>query len=672
MAAARLAAGVQILRNLQARGADTPSPHAIYITFDLRTPGVEFPDAKLGSADATATVVLQHQYWDLQIDSDGISVVLQFRAQPKPVHIPFSGIIAVRDNGAGWRAETPNARRDPAFLTAFRQSTATLMMLHLASQLTFQELERRAMFALLPALLSATSSIPGREAAYVVTFDTRAEGVVLPPALPSVEAEMLSFTVEPSSPDVEVSSTGITIELAGLDDGGQVVVPLAAIREIAIPAQSLVIPIHPCYVPELVLQRPERQPGEGVEFEGLGVTVPASRFPPGSYAEAIWDAGKLCLTGYVGRHSIPDLKFPHDLRHRVPLGAKSAMEIVVFEDFAPNAVAFKEGPDYYVGVYHGLILTIPDFAIALWTRPDVADWIGDVTRLPPRKELAAPVPAGLEMLEFRRLVDRQDADAAELERYVDDAHERGLRYQKLMAAMDPVRRMALQQSVEDAFRYIWLHEIGHIVWGHVDLFEGTTGALCISEADNVLREAFPLELGHFLEFQADRFAVTGVLEGRTLDWSPDPQTSIGPGFASYVDQATIAIMGCLMAQLVLAVNLRLHRRTDVSKSHPPLWFRARDMINQAHDRYASLDPASGASAEDLAKTLNARLRRMMGSVAATHPLLQEIFDSFVATDGNSGEAYVDAFERSIPHWDAIVRPHSKYVVRPDGGLGFKA
>ena len=671
-AAAGLAAAIQVVRSLQALGSDTPSPHAIYITLDLTAPGVTFPTATPDPTAATATIVLQHQYRDLRVDWDGISVVLLLRGRLTPLHIPFGAILSMWDHGAGWRTDTPQCRRDLAFQTAFRQSAATVMMLHLASQLTFPELEARAMFSLLPALLAAMSSIPGREATYVVTFDTAGPGVSLPPSLSTPEAGHLTFTVEPGASDVDVNTDGLTIELAGLGDGSQVFVPMAAIRAIAVPAQSLVMPVAPCYVPVPPQAFQQRAHGEGVEFEGLGTTVPASRFPPGSYVEAIWDAGKLCLTGYVGRHSIPDLKFTDDLRHRVPMGAENALEIVIFEDFAPNAIAFKEGSDYYVGIYHGLVLSIPDFAIARWTRPDVADWVGDIARLPPRQDRSAAVPAGLEMLEFRRLVDREDTDAVELERYVDDAHERGLRYQKLMAAMDPVRRMALQQSVEDAFRYIWLHEIGHVVWGHVDLFEEATGALYISEADDAAQAAFPPEFGHFLEFQADRFAVTGVLEGRTIDRSSDPQASIGRGFASYVDQATIAIMGCMLAQLVLAVNLRLQGRADVSRTHPPLWFRARDMINQAYERYASLDPTDGTDAEVLAQTLNARLHRVISSVVGTHPLLQDIFDTFAASDSGSHDAYLDAFEHSVPKWDAIVRPYFKYVRRPDGGIGFKS
>jgi len=126
----------------------------------------------------------------------------------------------------------------------------------------------------------------------------------------------------------------------------------------------------------------------------LGTVTSPSRFPPGSFVEEIWRIGKFCLTGYVGRHSIPGLSFPDDLRDRVPLGAASTLEITIFDELRHNAVAFRKGSAYHVGLYHGLIDTIPAFAVALWARPDVAPWIGDASRLPPAED-GRDIPSGL-------------------------------------------------------------------------------------------------------------------------------------------------------------------------------------------------------------------------------------------------------------------------------------
>ena len=44
------------------------SPHYFYITFRTGHPGVEMPGFLLERYPAEMTVVLQHQYWDLEVE----------------------------------------------------------------------------------------------------------------------------------------------------------------------------------------------------------------------------------------------------------------------------------------------------------------------------------------------------------------------------------------------------------------------------------------------------------------------------------------------------------------------------------------------------------------------------------------------------------------------------
>ena len=45
------------------------------------------------------TIVLQHQYWDLEVDEDGFAVTLSFNDQMQRLRIPFTAIKVFADPG---------------------------------------------------------------------------------------------------------------------------------------------------------------------------------------------------------------------------------------------------------------------------------------------------------------------------------------------------------------------------------------------------------------------------------------------------------------------------------------------------------------------------------------------------------------------------------------------
>jgi len=411
------------------------------------------------------------------------------------------------------------------------------------------------------------------------------------------------------------------------------------------------------------------------DLKSLGTVTSPARFPPGSFVEEIWRIGKFCLTGYVGRHSIPGIEFPDDLRDRVPLGPTSTLEITIFDELRHNAAAFRNGSAYGVGLYHGLITTIPEFAMALWARPEVAPWIGDVSQLPPAEE-SGDIPTGLEWLEVERLLHSDDFSGADQQQLLAATRTRSACNQRLVAAMDPVRRMAMQRSVEDAFRFIWLHEIGHVVWGHLDLVERGTGALGMSELDDACGETFPPALGQYLEFQADRFAFGSVLGYRIRDLEAvsagrGPRTPV-PNLPTYTDLATIAIIGCMVTQLILGVNRRLQGRESVVETHPPLWVRIGDMINEARSQCGSVDVKGDPEAStNLQQLLQDRMDRAVGSILASHPLLMGAFQGALDELEAAQTASAHPFDGSESRWDAMVRPYHKFYRREGGGLALR-
>lgn len=74
--------------------------HHFYITFITRFPGVELPDHLLARFPNDITIVLQHQFWDLEVDDGGFSVSLQFNNVLTRIVVPFSALTSFADPSA--------------------------------------------------------------------------------------------------------------------------------------------------------------------------------------------------------------------------------------------------------------------------------------------------------------------------------------------------------------------------------------------------------------------------------------------------------------------------------------------------------------------------------------------------------------------------------------------
>lgn len=66
--------------------------HHFYITFRTRAPGVQIADHLVERFPEDMTIVIQHQYWDLEVGDTQFEVVLKFSGVPQHLCIPFSAI----------------------------------------------------------------------------------------------------------------------------------------------------------------------------------------------------------------------------------------------------------------------------------------------------------------------------------------------------------------------------------------------------------------------------------------------------------------------------------------------------------------------------------------------------------------------------------------------------
>lgn len=74
-----------------------PGEHHCYISFKTHYPGVGIADYLKERYPDEMTIVLQHQYWDLDVDEDGFSIVLSFNRTKEPLAIPYDALTAFAD-----------------------------------------------------------------------------------------------------------------------------------------------------------------------------------------------------------------------------------------------------------------------------------------------------------------------------------------------------------------------------------------------------------------------------------------------------------------------------------------------------------------------------------------------------------------------------------------------
>lgn len=76
-----------------------PGSHHFYISFLTQLPGVDIPDYLKHEYPDEITIVLQHEFWDLEVDEDEdtFSVTLCFNDIHERLTIPFAAIVSFVD-----------------------------------------------------------------------------------------------------------------------------------------------------------------------------------------------------------------------------------------------------------------------------------------------------------------------------------------------------------------------------------------------------------------------------------------------------------------------------------------------------------------------------------------------------------------------------------------------
>lgn len=74
-----------------------PGAHHFYISFRTNEPGVEAPDYLREKYPDDMTIVLQHQYWGLEVFDDAFVVTVSFNKRNERLRVPFAALSAFVD-----------------------------------------------------------------------------------------------------------------------------------------------------------------------------------------------------------------------------------------------------------------------------------------------------------------------------------------------------------------------------------------------------------------------------------------------------------------------------------------------------------------------------------------------------------------------------------------------
>ena len=69
-----------------------PGEHHFYITFNTQAPGVRISSRLRERYPEEMTIVVQHQFWDLEINSQSFEIGLAFSGVPERLLVPFGSI----------------------------------------------------------------------------------------------------------------------------------------------------------------------------------------------------------------------------------------------------------------------------------------------------------------------------------------------------------------------------------------------------------------------------------------------------------------------------------------------------------------------------------------------------------------------------------------------------
>ena len=82
-----------------------PGNHHFFVTFGTGLPGVKVSNRVREQYPDQLTIVLQHQFWDLEVGETGFGIGLSFSDVPEKLYVPYSAVRGFYDPSVNFELE---------------------------------------------------------------------------------------------------------------------------------------------------------------------------------------------------------------------------------------------------------------------------------------------------------------------------------------------------------------------------------------------------------------------------------------------------------------------------------------------------------------------------------------------------------------------------------------
>lgn len=278
-----------------------------------------------------------------------------------------------------------------------------------------------------------------------------------------------------------------------------------------------------------------------------------------------------------------------------------------------NASASGAHPSYAIVLCLPLVRMLECLCLQAWAHPALMPWIGvSDPRAQGSRDDALPGASGTI---GDRLVERRsghpDTTRAPLEstRHLVDAVMAGgeQRWEGYLASLDA------------AIRFVWRHELAHVLYGHLDLMRALDPTVPTAEIAVRRPRRLPPELSQLMEFTADMDAALGLYGVFYERLAAAESREVERGL---VDEGAAIFIGISTAVYGLSrLAPSVPSEEALRSSHPPLpyralWLqgaesRALDVLERHH--------SSHAPAAEAVERFRASAREAARTLAAVHP-----------------------------------------------------
>lgn len=116
-----------VVREALRKGYDSnglPGDHHFYLTFRTKAPGVKIADYLVERFPEEMTIVIQHQYWDLEVEDSHFEIILKFSGVPQHLHIPYAAITRFVDPSVNFGLTFESPDKDASVISPAGEATA--------------------------------------------------------------------------------------------------------------------------------------------------------------------------------------------------------------------------------------------------------------------------------------------------------------------------------------------------------------------------------------------------------------------------------------------------------------------------------------------------------------------------------------------------------------------